>query len=446
MHSRTTAIAAATLACAAALGCATRAVAQTEQPGRFEYTIGVDLEHDTNINLSESDPISEDVLMPNFAFTYVQRGSVLEANASGTIQYRDYLGGEFSDEVRGAVSGVFDWHISPDRFDWMLEDYVGRQPVNVLVNDTPSNQQQTNVFVTGPTLRAHFSDQLRGQLDLRYTNSYADETRDFNGDRFGAVGRLIDLLSPANTISGNVGLQAVRYDNTGDASDYDRGDAYGTYIRTAANGRLQIDAGYTWLDFKGGAESHSGALLRAIGRYDFDNRLSTTLNVTHQLSDAIDILQVDPTQVNMVVIGSGLSGALISPSVYREDRVSLSGDYRAETNSFHLAPFWYKDNYINNDIVSITTGVNLRAYGIYGSYEYRLRPDWTLGAFAGVEYRRYTDFDRHDDVYDYGARLAWQIAAHWASHLVLSRELQSTNAANLSYNGNTISVGVTYSR
>ena len=64
----------------------------------------------------------------------------------------------------------------------------------------------------------------------------------------------------------------------------------------------------------------------------------------------------------------------------------------------------------------------------------------------GTERRNYTDIDRTDKDYDFGLHLGWQMAQHWASRLALSREIQSTNAPSLSYNGNVIAVGVTYSR
>lgn len=458
MHSRTTANAAAIVACALAIG-STTALAQDappapppgppasgEAPGRFEYSAGLDVEHDTNINLSQSNPVSQDVLSPMFAFTYSEQGSVLEAHAAGHVAYRDYLGGAFSDEFTGTASGVFDWHILPNRLDWMLEDYVGYQPVNVLANNTPNNQQQTNVFVTGPTLRAHFTDELRGQFDLRYANSYAEQTRDFNGDRLGGVARLIDLLGSADTLTGNLGFQSVRYDNTPDTNDYDRTDAYGSYVRTGPHSRLEADLGYTWLNFGGNAEDHSGIFLRATGRYDFSESTSGTLALSRTFSDAVQFLQVDPSQVGQVVIGSGLNGALVSPSVYQEDRIAGSIDQTGETYTISFAPYWYRDDYLNPQDQINDSGLNLRAYGFYATYSYRIQADLTLGAFIGTERRSYTDFDRNDKDYDYGLTLGWQMAQHWAWRVALSREIQSTNAPNLSYNGNILLVGLTYSR
>lgn len=464
MHSRTTANAAAIVACALAFGWTTAHAQEAPPPppptpapepappgsaelsGRFQFTVGVDVEHDTNINLSESNPVSQDVLMPTFAFTYNERGSVLEANAAGHVQYRDYLGGAFSDEFTGTASGIFDWHILPNRLDWMLEDYVGYQPVNVLANNVPNNQQETNVFVTGPTLRAHFTDELRGQFDLRYTNSYAEQTRDFNGDRVGGIARIIDLLTSADTLTGNLGFQSVRYDNVPDTNDYDRTDAYGSYVRTGPHSRLEADLGYTWLDFKGNAEDHSGIFLRATGRYDFAEHTSGTLSVSRTFSDAVQFLQVDPSQVGLVVIGSGLNGALVSPSVYQEDRVSGSIEQGGQTYSISFTPFWYRDDYLNTQDQVVSSGLNVRAYGFYSAYDYRIQPDLTLGAFIGTERRNYTDLDRTDKVYDFGLHLGWQMAQHWASRVALSREIQATNAPDLSYHGNVIAVGVTYSR
>ena len=106
-------------------------------------------------------------------------------------------------------------------------------------------------------------------------------------------------------------------------------------------GRLEADLGYTWLDFKCNADDHSGIFFRANGRYDFAEHTVGTLTLSRTFSDAVQFLQVDPSQIGQVVIGSGLNGALVSPSVYKEDRVSGSLDQGGQTYTLSFTPFSY---------------------------------------------------------------------------------------------------------
>jgi hypothetical protein len=49
----------------------------------FGWTLEAGIEHDTNMNRSETDPIGQTVLVPRASFTYDQSGSTLQAHAFG---------------------------------------------------------------------------------------------------------------------------------------------------------------------------------------------------------------------------------------------------------------------------------------------------------------------------------------------------------------------------
>src|ERR1700753_1107779 len=117
----------------------------------FDYTLQVGAGHSDNINESEIDPVGESILIPKTTFTVDEKGADVQATAVGDIEYRDYLGGDFDNELRGQLSSVVNWIISPQRL-WMdFEDYAAVAPVNILATNAPNNLQQTNVFTLGPT-------------------------------------------------------------------------------------------------------------------------------------------------------------------------------------------------------------------------------------------------------------------------------------------------------
>src|SRR5690606_17994465 len=209
------------LALLAALPCGAQSL-------RVDYTVGASVLHSDNINLSQDASESETVVSPELTFEATQSGSATAFKARGRLQYLDYRDDTYPDEARGEFAGQFQWMLVPQRLAFVVEDYLGRQPVDFVAGYSPGNQQQVNVFNAGPSLFVRFGDAMRGQLDLRYSDTHAEETREFNGSRYLAGGRLFRDLGQNRMLSANVEATRVRFDV--DASnDYDRYDGYVGY-------------------------------------------------------------------------------------------------------------------------------------------------------------------------------------------------------------------------
>ncbi len=406
----------------------------------LDYSLGVSVQHSDNINYSDDDPVSENVLIPHMAFRIAQEGSTFSATAAGTLEYRDYLGGSFADELRSLFAGSAAWHISPGRLDWWFEDTLGRQPINALESAGPSNQQQTNVFSTGPTLRAKFSDALDGQLDLRYTNSHAEETSDFNSNRYSAVGSLLRRLDPATTVSASASASRVRYSE--DASrpfDYDREDAYLGYQRRTESLRFEAAAGYSWLDLRD-SDSRNGALLRGSLRWDPTTRTSLGATVSREYSDAAQDLVFTPGQIGNVGIGSGINGTVVAPQVYVEHRVGFDVAHREDRWRVGVAPFWRKLDYVDDPLS------NQRSTGYYADAGWYFRPTLWLAGFVGQERRKYTNLARTDDDLAWGASLNLQRTRHWLWTLMAEHQRRDSTTPGAGYDENSIMLTVTWQR
>lgn len=424
---------------AAALGAVLAARFATAEPV-LDYSIGATLEHSDNINYSENDPISQTVLTPRLSFLLNQKGSTLDASAAGTLEYRDYLGGAFGNEFRTTASGLATWHISPGRFDWVFEDNLSRQPIDTLRSDAPNNMQQTNVFSTGPTLRAKFGDALRGQLDLRYTNSYADTSKDFNSNRYGALASLLYRIDPSNTLSGSATASRVRYtDSISEPFDYDRKDAYLGYQRVTRVFTLELAAGYSWLDRRIG-DTQSGTLLRGTARWTPSKRTNVGVTLAREYSDAAQDLVFTPSQISNVGIGSGIGGAVIAPQVYVEKRARIEVNHVEDSFRVSVAPFWRKLDYVDD------LNANQNARGYFADVAYYLRPTLWVDVFAGQERRKYTMITRTDDDLVYGASLNLQRTRHWLWSLLGRHQRRDSNAIDSSYDENSLLLTVSYRR
>ena len=163
------------------------AMPHAAQAARLNYELGMRAMHSDNITLSEFDEIGETVISPQLRFDFEHDSPVLTTTFRGDVQYLDYMDDTFDDDVRGEFTGQMDWTILPDRISFMARDSLSQQSVSSIAAFTPGNQQQINIFEAGPSFFARFGQTTLGQLDLRYTNSYAEETQTFNSDRYTAA-------------------------------------------------------------------------------------------------------------------------------------------------------------------------------------------------------------------------------------------------------------------
>src|SRR5262249_43242614 len=128
-----------TLACTFVFG------TMTTQAWQLNYSLEASLGHSDNINESDIDPTGQSILIPRLKFDFREDGAYLLAHASGRVEYRDYLGGAFDNELRGEFSGIATWFIFPQRLSFDFEDYAAVEPVDIFAPNAPNNQQQVNV-------------------------------------------------------------------------------------------------------------------------------------------------------------------------------------------------------------------------------------------------------------------------------------------------------------
>ena len=412
---------------------------------QLDYDAGVGIEHNDNVNLSETDPISSNILIPSVGFTLNQQGSTIQANANGFLEYRDYLGSTFSDEFRGQLSGRLDWIMLPERLKLTVEDYLGEDPINTLQPNTPNNIQQTNVFAVGPTLSFHFGPTVRGQAELRYINSYADHTDEFNTNRVSAALRAIKDLTPSSAISANLLDEHVEFTKANVSPNYDHPSAFGRYTRQWTRLYLTADAGYSWLRYSGNASDRSDPLVRANLGWQVDTHSSFTLNLAHQLSDAASSTLATQTDLGLglgttipssIVIGS----AAVTSDTFLENRIDVGYGYRDVRNAFTVAPLYRKLAYVNG------TQPNQVGRGGTLTYTRLLRPLLTFGLNASQENLTYPGLDRTDRNRTLQAYMERRWSLHWISRVEYTHYTRDSNVVGQNSTQNIIFASLTYTR
>ena len=409
---------------------------------QLDYSLQGALGYSDNINESASAPVGEAILIPRVDFDFREDGAVLQAHAAGRVEYRDYLQGDFNNEFRGQLSALATWIISPQRLNFDFEDHAAVEPVNTLATNAPNNQQQTNVFTLGPTLNFRLFETLKGQAEVRLSNTTASKTKDFDSDRGMAALRAIHDLNPTDTLSGNVEFQHVHFTDASGGPDYNRADGFARYQSKLSELDLDLAAGYSRLNFSAPGGSNSGPLARGKLTWHATPSQTLALGVLRQYSDASQDLAVDPRGLAAIVSGTGIvvGTTPITSQVYLERRLSLEYAYQNERWHAGVQPYWRKLDYV------IDPTLDQKAHGATAGISYRLRPLWTLAFDATEETRDYQAFARQDEDVHLDLSATDRLTRQWSVRADLIRNERHSTAADQRFHENIAFLTVIFTR
>src|SRR5690606_21465491 len=143
----------------------------------------------------------------------------------------------------------------PDRLTFVVDDSYGVEAIDRYASDSPGNRQQVNVLMFGPNLHFGLGSTLQGQAELRYINSDAEVTEEFDSDRVLAALRATRQIDTTSSLSFNLQAQNVDFDNDLFAPDHRRYEGFVNYQRKFRKFEGFIDVGYAYIDYKN-RESH----------------------------------------------------------------------------------------------------------------------------------------------------------------------------------------------
>ncbi|MEO6170528.1 MAG: outer membrane beta-barrel protein [Lysobacter sp.] len=419
----------------------------------LEYELGMSVLHSDNIALSSFDETSDTVVSPSLRFTLDQQSSWLRTKASGSVAYLDYLSNTFDSEVRGDLAGEMLWSVLPRRIDFVVNDYLNRQPVNVLTGFNPTNQQQVNVFIAGPTFHARFSDGFRGQLDLRYANTYAETTDDFNGNHYNAAARLLRDTSANQSVSVNLESSQSEYDDPAD--NYRRDDAYIGYSLRLAALELTAAGGYSRVRLEDGSGDHGQPLARAAVTWSPTARSRLVAVARQGFSNAAQDLVNRTTDLEGSIINELSSNdVLVSAEAVKQQELYLAYHFDSERWAFHAQPYYQRSRSIgtavtgpvdpaNPDPASLATR---DSYGGLFAVDYRLSSRSTVSLLLAHDENRYDDIDRKDRGYIAALSLAHRLSRHWSWRADLQHRQRDSSVAAASYDENAAVFSVAYLR
>ena len=434
----------ATLSLALALGLAGPATATV-----FTYELDAGVRHDDNVNLSEDDEQTDDIVFGSLRFVVRHETPRVDLRARGNLRYLHYLAGTYDDEVRGELAAQLDWTILPNRMHWVVEDYLSREQVDILGRPDPSNQQEVNVFLTGPTFLFRFGQANTGQLDLRYMHSYAEESDSFNGQRLIARGAIRREINPRTTASLHLDATAATFRDNGEANDYRRYDAYLHLDRRVPSLRIRADLGYTRIIPNATDIASSSPLLRTNvnwnpgGRHWFNGRFD------YQLADSAQrLIQRSSdlaTETSMPIIASGdlmdyydamgSGNIVVGSDAYRERRLDLGYRYEGDRVTVRVHPYVQRVRYLDN-LSPGSANLDRKSRGEAIELSYKLRPSLDLAARVFDQRLDYQNIDRRDTIQGVSLALLDKSARKWRWRLEASHVRRNSSEPGQSYRDN----------
>lgn len=407
---------------------------------QLDYQLDATIVRSDNINLSENNEIDETVVIPRLGFDFQQEGSAVRLLARGDIEYRNYLDDSFPNETRSELAGQFNWSVLPQRLSFVLEDYLSQEPITLREGNYPGNVQRVNVFVGGPSLHARFNDVTRAQLDLRATDSDAEETEDFNGRRYTAAGTLQrELSSTSQAVLGLVSTDAEFDDPT--ASDFSRHDAFVGYRRNLERFNLEADAGYSRLRPDDNGDTVTSAIGRVTVGWQVTPRSQILVRGRYDLTDSVNDLIVRQGDLSEPIIPEPVdSFVFVNPAVYRQRRFEVDYRYQGDRLSLRLRPMYRRLRYIDG----ASSDRDVR--GGYLTLGYRVRPRFSLSLQANAINREFTDLAQEDKDRVYVLGGEYQISRHWSWHAEAIRRERTSTDPEPPYKENSIQLTATWRR
>lgn len=382
---------------------------------RVDYNVDFGVERNDNLLFTEDEEISTTILRPGLGFTLSHDTSSWQAELTGRGEYLHYQDDRFDSTLEGVLSGRVNWVAIPERLAFTVEDDLSVQPVNTLLPDSPGNRQQVNVISAGPTLFFDMGQTLRGQAELRYINSDAEITEEFNSNRVNFALRATKDLDATSWISANVQAQRVDFDLDTVARDYDRTDLFARYSRRLASIEFAVDAGLSRIDYKRGGGNRSEPLLRVEGTWHSGERHRVTLRASSQFSDtASDALAgIDP---ETAVPGSVPIGeAVVNASPYEERGLELQYTFASPRLTAVFAPYYNRLRYVDAE------GFDQNTHGARGDINWLVRPRVNVGAYGAYGKIRYLQGDRQDETREAGLYAGYEWTRNLSMRVGVSR-------------------------
>lgn len=249
-----------------------------------DYGVSVNQTSFENINrLTESqNPEKEFANSIRGRMRIAENTGKLTAQLDGSIETINYVNNIVDDRNLLNLSAQALMRVQPGQFEWMFSDVFSQIAINVLEADSIPNQQDVNIFTTGPNYLVRLNSKNSLRFELRYLSSRF-EVRTTNSDRY--ISRIIEqhAVNSNFKILFNFNNELVRFkgeqigvDNSLN-TDYLRNDVFLTLEYSKFNSLSSFEIGSTDVFFEGDTVKDQNLVRYAVSSLYNNTRTSSIL-------------------------------------------------------------------------------------------------------------------------------------------------------------------------
>jgi hypothetical protein len=323
-------------------------LASAAQADGFNFGVDAGIGESDNINLTQTDKVSQTMAIADFDFTSKEKGSRLDEDIVGDFTYLDFLQHAYGGELLGRMDGSLRYALVPESLTWTLEDNWGQAQLSPFSPLVPTNQENVNYLSTGPDWYAHLGSTNFMDVGARYSRADYTVTPISNDRLLGSL-QLGHEISASSSLSLNVSVERVLYENTTLNTNYDLGNAYVRYELHGSRTDFSVNLGVNRVTQDGLSDTGLSTQLEL--KRKISDAASITITGGRELTDAsagFNSLQssnaVNAVNVNSVVTNAP---AAITSDIFLRDYVVAAWNYERHRTTLGLSARWEKDDYVN---------------------------------------------------------------------------------------------------
>lgn len=270
----------------------------------------------------------------------------IDMAVTADIERRNFSDGTLKDEPYGEVNADVEVYALPDRVSWLFSENYGQGRLDPFDALGPLNQEQINVFSTGP----RFNMPLGGRTVLGIAGTRAarsfEETKSLDSDTTSGELTISRAVGSTTTLGFSATSRKIEY--TLALFDSRINAAYLSYQRQLVSGSAELALGKSSVDF--GATETSSPYVNMSWNRAFGTRSSISLAATNQLGDVGDgfgrtsLAPIAGQNVNSIL-------TLLSADVFEESSASIAYTISLPRATLALASSIAEADYVNDNVL-----------------------------------------------------------------------------------------------
>ena len=417
----------------AALGTAPCA-AQESDHFRYEFQAG--LEASDNRLRTPNDRVDDLLLIPRVDFSLLHSSERVQSRGSGRFEFEQSLDDGVDEDFRARMAAAVDVAVLPQRLYWTFQDYADIEPVDVFATDSPSNRQQTNVWLTGPALLLGNDRGWSARAEALYSQGKAEATPEFDHARTSLALALQRRTDAVRAWSFATETGEVDFDQP-DAIDFVRSEALLRFDNQTPRLGIDLAVGHGWINYQRLLPTHSRPLARATLRWTPTGSNELRAHFAQELSDAGRDLAAE------IDIDAGIVQHTrrwrIGADVYRLRSGELEWQHRGVRSEWEFALFAHDYDYLQQALM-----LDRDSHGARIDGRILINPRLALLADFGSERFEFDDEQRRDrDTYA-SLQAEQRLAPRWMLRAGLAHYRRSSDASGADFRENVLSLFLVY--